>query len=174
VRPWLVRVAVNLARDQLRRRRVRGYEGPWLPSPVETGPGSIEHDHAATEPLPDARYSLRESATFAFLLALETLTPHQRAALILRDVLDYSVRETAAALGTTEASVKQTHRRARLAMEGYDEARGTVAPTPEVIARTRAALERFLQAVASGDSAGAEAALADDVRALSSSPRASP
>ncbi len=36
-RPWLVRVAVNLARDRLRRRRRKGYTGPWLPSPIETG-----------------------------------------------------------------------------------------------------------------------------------------
>src|SRR5574341_2611195 len=35
-RPWLVRVALNLGRDLLRRRRRRRYVGPWLPSPVET------------------------------------------------------------------------------------------------------------------------------------------
>jgi RNA polymerase sigma-70 factor (ECF subfamily) len=34
-RPWLVRVAMNLAHDTLRRRRRRRYVGPWLPSPVE-------------------------------------------------------------------------------------------------------------------------------------------
>jgi len=158
LRPWLVRVEVNLARDHLRRRRVRGYEGPWLPAPIETGPGTLEHELISTEPLPESRYSLRESATFAFLIALEALTPHQRAVLVLRDVLDYSGRETAAALGSTEASVKQTHRRARTAMSSYDEARATVAPSPEVIART--------QAVAADDVAAAEAALSADVRAI--------
>src|SRR5262245_56378130 len=35
-RPWLVQVALNLGRDLLRRRRRRRYEGPWLPSPIET------------------------------------------------------------------------------------------------------------------------------------------
>ena len=54
----------------------------------------------------DARYELRESASFAFLLALEALTPPQRAVLLLRDVLDYSVRETAGALGMSEINVK--------------------------------------------------------------------
>src|SRR4029077_1213552 len=34
LRPWLVKVALNLSRDQLRRRRRREYFGPWLPSPV--------------------------------------------------------------------------------------------------------------------------------------------
>src|SRR6266511_3307498 len=42
-RPWLVRVAVNLGRDLLRRRRRRGgYVGQWLPSPIETEPPSHE------------------------------------------------------------------------------------------------------------------------------------
>src|SRR5438552_11485670 len=36
-RPWLVRVAVNLGRDLLRRRRRAGYVGPWLPAPIDTG-----------------------------------------------------------------------------------------------------------------------------------------
>src|ERR1041384_2357863 len=36
-RPWLVRVAINLGRDLLRRRRRQAYEGIWLPSPIETG-----------------------------------------------------------------------------------------------------------------------------------------
>ncbi|MEJ7733591.1 MAG: sigma-70 family RNA polymerase sigma factor [Polyangiaceae bacterium] len=35
MRPWLTRVAMNLCRDHLRRRKRRGYVGPWLPSPVE-------------------------------------------------------------------------------------------------------------------------------------------
>src|ERR1044071_4688422 len=36
LRPWLVRVAINLSRDLLRRRRRRSYVGEWLPSPVPT------------------------------------------------------------------------------------------------------------------------------------------
>src|SRR5262249_9527858 len=42
LRLWLTRVAVNLGRDELRRRR-RGYVGEWLPSPVPTDePPSFE------------------------------------------------------------------------------------------------------------------------------------
>src|SRR5262245_37766111 len=69
-RPWLVRVALNLGRDLLRRRRRRRYEGPWLPSPVETdsAPPSFE---PAAEGTPASRYDLLESLSFAFLLALE-------------------------------------------------------------------------------------------------------
>jgi RNA polymerase sigma factor (sigma-70 family) len=157
-RPWLVQVASNIGRDLLRRRRRRRYDGPWLPSPVEAEPPSHE-------PTPAARYDLVESVSFAFLLALEALTPMQRAALVLRDVFDYSVRETAEALAVSEANVKTTHLRARRAMAAYEAARRP--STPERRARTRAALERFLGCVAAGDVAGVEAMLADDVRAIS-------
>jgi len=121
-RPWLTRVAMNLSRDLLRRRRRRHYEGPWLPSPIETGD---EASPPSYEPVdeqgnPAARYDMLESVSFAFLLALEALTPAQRAVLLLRDVFDYSVREAADALGMSEPSVKTTHHRARRAMRDYD------------------------------------------------------
>src|SRR5512144_2858833 len=55
-RPWLVRVAVNIGRDLLRRRRRLGYTGPWLPSPVMDEPPA--HEPSDTERGPDARYEL--------------------------------------------------------------------------------------------------------------------
>jgi RNA polymerase sigma-70 factor (ECF subfamily) len=136
--------------------------GPWLPSPIETGDG--DEADAADPALPtDARYDLRESASFAFLRALEALTPQQRAVLVLRDVLDYSVREAADTLSLSEANVKTTHHRARRVMEGYDAAR----PTRATAEATRAALERFMAAVLSEDVAAVEACLADDAEAVS-------
>src|SRR5262249_21939336 len=54
-RPWLVRVALNLGRDLLRRRKRRAYIGPWLPSPVETGP-STEFPLSAAEEEPPPSY----------------------------------------------------------------------------------------------------------------------
>jgi RNA polymerase sigma-70 factor (ECF subfamily) len=164
LRPWLVRVAMNLARDLLRRRRRTPYHGPWLPQPIETDAEALDlppsHEPARTE----ARYDLMESVTLAFLLALEALSPPRRAVLILRDVVDYSVAETAAALGMSEANVKTTHHRARRAMEAYDRSR--CRPSGELTARTRAALERFLGAVVAHDAAAVEAMLAADVVAL--------
>jgi RNA polymerase sigma-70 factor (ECF subfamily) len=159
LRPWLVTVAVNLARDALRRRKRRAYVGPWLPSPVE----DAALDVAAASP--HARYELRQSASFAFLLALEALTPSQRAVLVLRDVLDYSVREAAAALGLSEINVKVIHHRARRTMAAYDR---TAAPLDARLeAATRAALERFLSALLTGDVAAAAACVADDARLVS-------
>jgi RNA polymerase sigma-70 factor (ECF subfamily) len=155
VRSWLSTIAANLARDHLRRRRRLAYDGPWLPQPLE-----LVADDA---PTPAARYGTMESVTFAFLLALEALTPQQRAVLLLRDVFDYSVEETARALELSAGAVKTTHHRARKAMAAYDRNRSI--PSPALAERTRAALERFLGAIAVGDVAAAQAALADHVRA---------
>ena len=166
-RPWLTRVAVNLARDALRRRRRRGYVGPWLPSPLETGedaPPAYEADVPGAGST-EGRYDLLESVTFAFLLALEALTPLQRAVLVLRDVIDYSVEETADALGISAANVKTSHHRARRAMAAYERERRR--PTRALQAETRRALDRFVECLARGDTTGMEALLGADVRALS-------
>jgi RNA polymerase sigma-70 factor (ECF subfamily) len=165
-RPWLVRVAVNLGRDLLRRRRRRGgYEGQWLPSPVETEPPS--HEPADETGNPAARYDMLESVSFAFLLALEALTPTQRATLLLRDVFDYSAREAARALGLSEANARTTHLRARRALAAYDAGRRPL--TTERQQRETVALRKFLACVSAGDVAGVEAMLAADARALSDS-----
>jgi len=163
-RPWLVSVAMNLSRDLLRRRKRRRYEGPWLPSPIETGD---EFTPPSYEPVdedgnPAARYDMLESVSFAFLLALEALTPAQRAVLLLRDVFDYSVKEAADALGMSEPNVKTTHHRARRAMRDYDRER--LPPTRSLQEQTRRAMERFLNCLFSRDVAGVEALLAEDAR----------
>jgi RNA polymerase sigma-70 factor (ECF subfamily) len=164
-RPWLVRVAMNLGRDLLRKRRRRGYVGVWLPSPLdsEDEPPSFEPAEPALGAA--ARYDQLESVSFAFLLALEALRPTQRAVLLLRDVLDESVKETARALGMTEGNVKTTHLRARRAMAAYDRRR--LRPTRVRQQQTGQALERFLTCLATGDAAGLVALLAQDVRTVS-------
>jgi RNA polymerase sigma factor (sigma-70 family) len=167
LRPWLVRVALNLGRDLLRCRKRRAYVGPWLPAPIETGD---EESPPAHEPVLDgehtteARYDLLESVSFAFLLALEALTPQQRAVLLLRDVFDYSVRETADALDMSEPNVKTTHHRARHAMRAYDRERRI--PTRALQERTREALGQFVTSLVSGDVGAIEALLAESVRAV--------
>lgn len=160
-RPWLVRVAMNLGRDHLRRRRRRGYAGPWLPSPVEPAAVEAMVDGVSTE----GRYDLLESVSLAFLVALEALTPQRRAVLLLRDVFDYSVAETAELLAMTQANVKTSLHRARRQMAGYDAERARRPDDPsEVTGRALAALFERLTA---GDAAGVAALLADDVVALS-------
>lgn len=161
--PWLVRVATNLGIDALRRRRRRAYAGPWLPSPVETDDDPL--DALASEaPDPEARYGLAESATYAFLLALEALGPRQRAALLLRDVLGHSVGEAAALLGASEGALRVLHLRARRALARYDRER--CVPTPALRERHRAVLERFVACLLAQDARGLEALLADAVETV--------
>ena len=167
LRPWLVRVAMNLSRDLLRRRKRSGYVGPWLPSPVPTdeeSPASYEPP-APSEDSPVARYDLKESVSFAFLIALEALTPSQRAVLLLRDVMDYSTSDTAEALGMTEANVKVVLLRARRRMKEYDKNRAVISSARQEA--TLRALEQFLLYLGNRDAAGLERLLAEDVVSLS-------
>ncbi|MEW6733046.1 MAG: sigma-70 family RNA polymerase sigma factor [Acidobacteriota bacterium] len=169
-RAWLIKVAMNLSRDCLRRRRQRGYVGPWLPSPL---PDDIldslsyesEQLTTAQEDSPVARYELQESVSFAFLLALEALTPIQRATLLLRDVFDYSTNETAEILGSSVASIKIALHRARKAMLNYDKT--STRSNLALAEMTRLALERFLYCLRTGDSAGLAQLLVEDVVVVS-------
>lgn len=167
-RPWLVRVAMNLSRDLLRHRRRSPYRGSWLPSPIEVGaddaPPAYEVPADLGSPT-EGRYELLESVSFAFLLALEALSPGQRAVLLLRDVFDYSVRDTAVALGMSEANTKVTHLRARRAMAAYDRQR--CRPNADLQMRTGEVLHRFMAALSSNDTKAMESLLASDVRHLS-------
>jgi RNA polymerase sigma-70 factor (ECF subfamily) len=150
--PWIMKVAVRLAIDRLRRRRESAYDGPWLPSPVEV-------DEEAT---PAARYEMVESATFAFLLALEALTPAQRAVVVLRDVLDMSAAEAAATLDETEENVRALHHRARTKLARYDRTR--LKPDAAAQKRARDVLEALFTHLASGDAKGALGLLAESAR----------
>ncbi len=151
--PWIMKVAMRLAIDRLRRRRESSYDGPWLPSPIEEAEVALA---------PSARYELVESATFAFLLALEALTPSQRAALVLRDVLDLSVVEAAEVLGESEENVRTLHHRAREKLADYD--RDRVQPGAVVRDRARAVLEALFGHLVAGDTTAALGLLADGAR----------
>jgi RNA polymerase sigma-70 factor (ECF subfamily) len=161
-RPWLVRVATNLLRDRRRRER-REYVGSWLPAPIDTTAESWWSSGLSDDA--HARYQVAESVTFAFLLALETLTPRERAVLLLRDVYDYSTRECADALELSEPNVKTTLHRARRALAEYDRDRNP--PTEPLRASTASALERLLSCFATQDAGAMAALLAHDVEAIS-------
>jgi RNA polymerase sigma factor (sigma-70 family) len=167
-RRWLTRVAVNAARDALRRRKRRAYIGTWLPTPIET---SGEEAPPSYEPVAndggtlEGRYDLLESASLAFLQALEVLTPTQRAVLLLSDVFDYSAAEVAGALDLSVGNIRTIHHRARSAMAAYDRRRSV--PTASNRSRTYKALEQFLAFLDAGDVRSIERMLAADVRAVS-------
>jgi RNA polymerase sigma-70 factor (ECF subfamily) len=106
---YLTTITTRLAIDHLRSARVRreSYVGPWLPEPI------------AADPAPDAasRALLDDTLSMAFLIVLETLSPHERAVLVLHDVFAYAHAEIAVMLDRSEASSRQLLRRARQRLE---------------------------------------------------------
>jgi RNA polymerase sigma-70 factor (ECF subfamily) len=131
LRSWLYRIATNACLDAVQRR-------PKRVLPVDYGPASDPHDGPGgpvvesvwIEPYPDetlavedgyaapeARYDQREAVELAFVAALQHLPANQRAALIMREVLGFSAKETAESLDTTTASVNSALQRARKTME---------------------------------------------------------
>lgn len=159
LKPWLLRVATNLSIDALRRRRRERYFGPWLPEPIDT-----ERVVASIEPGPEARYDLVESATSAFLVALEALPPKQRAVLVLCDVMGLTGPETAEALATTPGNVRVILHRARERLADYDAARQPI--TPELRDRTARLLRELVLRMGLGDLDGVAKLLSADATSL--------
>ncbi len=165
VRPWLVKVTVNLARDRLRERKRVDYSGPWLPAPIDDASPRWTAAVPSSVADPQARYSELESLSMGFLLAAEQLSEAGRAVLVLRDVFGYSVRDTAEVLGLSESNVKTSLHRTRQQMRGWEteQRRSLRVPHERVVD----AMRRFFMAIAAGDRVGAEAMLAADVVLLS-------
>src|SRR5256885_5220020 len=99
---WLVTATTRLCLDRLRSQKARreAYRGPWLPEPL------IED--LAEDPVERA-----EEVSVAFLLALERLSPLERAVFLLHDVFDADFSAVAETLGRSEAACRQLAVRAR-------------------------------------------------------------
>ena len=125
VRTWLYRIAtnrsLNLRRSVSRRPTVTLAPDVHPPEPTRLGevvwlepyPDVLLDEIADTVGGPESRYESREQVSLAFVTALQLLPARQRAVLVLRDVLDFSARETATFLETTEQSVSSALKRAR-------------------------------------------------------------
>lgn len=96
---FLRRTVMRLCLDQLKsaRRQRETYIGPWLPDPV------MEDDEA-------------EDVTLPLMLALERLSPLERAAFLLHDVFGLGFEEVAAAIQRDAAACRQLATRARAHM----------------------------------------------------------
>ena len=132
LRPWLYRVATNscfdaIARDP--RRSALAADGLGRSGGRRSGPSEV----AWLQPFPDARLESpapresepeavvlsRETIELAFLTVIQLLTPQQRAALILRDVLGWSAQETAELLETSVAAANSALQRARASLRTH-------------------------------------------------------
>jgi RNA polymerase sigma-70 factor, ECF subfamily len=174
LRSWLYTIATNACLTVLGRSAPRtlpmehvapadGHEIAGRPLEesvwIEPWGGVVEEGRAA----PDARYELRESVELAFVAALQHLPSSQRAALILRDVLGFSARETADALDTSVAAANSALQRARQAAEERLPARSQQATLRALgDAELRAIVSGYMEAMERGDVEAVVAMLVED------------
>src|SRR4051812_46854171 len=104
-RAFAATVTTRLAISELRSARARRerYVGEWLPEPILTDVDNDPARHAETA----------DSLSLAMLVVMESLSPEQRAVLLLHDVFDYGYSEIAAIIGKREDNVRQLATRAR-------------------------------------------------------------
>jgi RNA polymerase sigma-70 factor (ECF subfamily) len=129
LRTWLYRIATHRCLNTLRaaRRRPQQWAVPSFEPPEPTQLGEVAWlepfpdalmDSLYVPPGPEARYELSESMSLAFITAVQTLPPRQVAAVMLRDVLGFSAKETADMLDTTVDSANSALKRARAGLRG--------------------------------------------------------
>src|SRR5260370_23095966 len=148
-RAFLVTIVSRLCINQLQSARVRReeYVGQWLPEPIVTDLGS--------DPL--GMVKIDESLSMAFLVLLERLTPIERAVFLLHEVFEYEYSEISVVLGQSEVNCRQILRRARQHVS---------AMRPRFEAATKDQndlLQRFLEAIGTGDMEGLLGLLSHDV-----------
>ncbi len=147
---YLTAIVARLALDSLKeaRRKRETYMGTWLPEPV-------------FDPRPADPVEMSESLSIAFLHVLETLSPVERVAFLLREIFGEDYPTVASILETTEANVRQLVTRARKHLADRRPRFG--------VDRTRheAVLRRFVQSCATGDTCALTEMLKEDVVAYS-------
>jgi RNA polymerase sigma-70 factor (TIGR02957 family) len=148
-RAFVATVTTRLAINELRSARARRerYVGEWLPEPIITD-GKDD---------PTGRAEMVDSLSLAVLVLLESLSPEQRAVLLLHDVFDYRYAEIAAIVGKSEGNVRVLATRARKYVEQRRPRFQTSREQREELSA------RFFAAAERGDLVGLEALLAHDV-----------
>jgi RNA polymerase sigma-70 factor (TIGR02957 family) len=148
-RAYLATVTTRLAINELRSARARRerYVGEWLPEPILTDSGDG----------PALNAEMADSLSLAMLVLLESLSPEQRAVLLLHDVFDYGYPEIAAIVDKSQDNVRQLATRARRHVQQRRPRFQTTREQRDELAR------RFFAAVEHGDLAGLEALLAHEV-----------
>lgn len=142
---YLRRVVTRLCLDRMKSAKARRetYFGSWLPDPLV---GSA-----------DPEETFADDVTYSLMLALERLSPLERAAFLLHDVFDVPSGEIAASLEREPAAVRQLVSRARKHVQDSRKR--------YVVEKTEAEriVDAFFAAVRDGDAARLSAMLAEDV-----------
>src|ERR671910_2386832 len=137
---WCYRIATNVCLRMIEQR------GRWDAASVD---GFLQpYPDVLFEPAtPEREAERRETIGLAFITAMQLLPPRQRAALVLRDVLGWSARETADLLGVSVAAANSALQRARDRVE-RERQEGTLARAhrPADERTERAVMRRFVEA----------------------------
>jgi RNA polymerase sigma-70 factor (ECF subfamily) len=151
---WLYRIATNVC---LRMLEQRGREATPVDAHLQPYP-----DVLLERETPEAELERRETVGLAFVAAMQLLSPRQRATLVLRDVLDWSARDAADALGVSVAAANSALQRARERVE-RERREGTLARVhrPDEEAET-ALMGKFVEAWEAVDIERLTALLAGD------------
>jgi RNA polymerase sigma-70 factor (ECF subfamily) len=149
-RAFVATVTTRLAINELRSARARRefYVGEWLPEPIITDSSDDPAQHA----------QMADSLSLAMLVLLESLSPEQRAVLLLHDVFDYQFADIAQIVGKSEENVRQLATRARRHVERRRPRFQTTREQRNELA------QRFFAAAERGDLAGLEALLASALK----------
>ncbi|MCB0857312.1 MAG: RNA polymerase sigma factor SigJ [Solirubrobacterales bacterium] len=159
-RAYLSTVVTRLSIDELRSARARReeYVGEWLPEPVVGAVAEGPMAGQAPDAGPAEQAELADSLSVAMMILLESLSPEQRAAFLLRDVFGYCYEEVAEIVDKSEPATRQLAARARKAVEARRPRFEASKETQEELA------SRFFAAVFEGDVQALETMLASDVQ----------
>ena len=148
-RAYLARTVTRLCLDQMKSARSKRefYVGAWLPEPLVEEIGAAEAD-ADTQ----------LDAPIALMLALERLSPLERAAFLLHDVFELDFAEIARTIDRSESACRQLARRAREHVRIDMPPRNTIDP-----AEAKRFVEAFFKAAHKADTSDLQTLLAQDV-----------
>lgn len=161
---YLCRTTTHLCLDYLKSARARHeqYVGLWLPEPVVDGALADYCD-----PGPETALGLRQHISLGFLLALQHLSPLERAAFLLHDVFEQEFDEVAQSLGRSSAACRQLASRARKHLQNQGFGADSPWPSRADSVENQALLGAFAQALTSGDVQALAELLAENVRLYS-------
>ena len=146
---WLTKTCTRIAMDELKSARAQReeYHGPWLPDPY------LQDDSKK----PDDQAQIDDSVSVALMVALEKLSPAERATFLLHDIFCYSFDEVGEILGKSGAACRKLASRARTSIR---------ADRPRFEAKAEdhtRLLESFFSAARSGDLDGLKSLLTESV-----------
>lgn len=156
-RAFVATITTRLAINELKSARARReqYVGEWLPEPILTDASAFVGSRPLDDPARQAETA--DSLSLAMLVLLESLSPEQRAVLLLHDVFGYGYPEITDIVGKTEDNVRQLAARARQHVRSR---RPRFTTTRD---QQRELAARFFAAAHDGDLAALESLLAHDV-----------